>query len=91
MARKVERGYEKVRKRMGKKKKRGGKWKGERRQERENNEPTIPEKKKKNNPLGQPKNGTKGRKSTEGAELCQINNDGHINNDMVIITRTKSF
>ena len=63
---------------------------GKKTRKRRNNKPTILEKKKKN-PMGQPKNGTKGRKSTEGAELCQINNDSHINNDMVIITSTESF
>ena len=81
MARKVERGYEKVRKRMGKKKKGGGK----KRRKRRNNKPTILKKKKiNNNPMGQPKNGTKGRKSTEGLDFVrQINNDSHINNGMV--------
>ena len=50
MARKVGRGYEKVRKRMGKKKK----------------------KKKKKNPIGQPKNGTKGRKSSAKSIMIVI-------------------
>ena len=78
------RGYEKVRKRMGKKKKKGRKMEEGKTRKRRNNKPTIlqkKKKKKKNNPMGQPKNGTKGRKSTEGTKLRQINIDSHIYND----------
>ena len=55
---------------------------GKKTRKRRNNKPTIHQKKKKNNnPMGQRKNGTKGRKSTEGTKLRQINNDSHIYND----------
>ena len=67
MARKVGRGYEKVRKRMGKKKKRGGKWKRERRQEREEitNQPFS---RKKKQPYGPTKKWNKGKKEHRGDE-----------------------
>ena len=70
MARKVGRGYEKVRKRMGKKKKRGGKWKRERRQEREEitNQPFSKKKKKKKQPYGPTKKWNKGKKEHRGDE-----------------------